>query len=71
MSTESISLHGGNEEPIDLKPGSGSAILFKLSDSVLREIQKASQMQDGLSFTTGSTPVRELSLIFGACSEQI
>jgi RNA polymerase II elongation factor ELL len=34
------------------------AISFKLSDDLLRDVQKASAGQDGLQFLTGDAPVR-------------
>lgn len=71
MSTSmgSISLRGVGEDSKDLKPGSSSAILLKLDDNVLRDLKKASSTPTGISFLTGSTPVRPLQLLGVACSE--
>ena len=48
-------VHAGSEE---LKQGSGSVILLRLNDDILQDMKKASKTQDGLRFSTGSTPVR-------------
>lgn len=56
--SSNISLHGVGEDARDLKPGTSSAIVLKLEDNVLNDLKKASSTPGGLSFTTGSTPVR-------------
>ena len=52
-----ILLHGAAEVE-ELKGDSTSAILLKLSDSVLQDVKKASQEKERLHFVTGATPVR-------------
>ena len=51
-----ISMHGAAEVE-DPKPGSSSAILLKLSDSIVQDLKKASHAKDRLHFVAGSTPV--------------
>ena len=58
-----ISLHGAVESEENVKPGSSSAILFNLNDSVLQDLRKASHAKDGLHFVTGGAPVSQLRLI--------
>jgi hypothetical protein len=52
-----ISLHGAAEVE-ESKADSSSAILLKLSDSVLQDVKKASQEKEKFHFVTGATPVR-------------
>lgn len=52
-----ITLHGAAEKE-DLKKDTSSAILLKLGDDVLRDVRKAAQEKERLSFVTGATPVR-------------
>lgn len=62
-SAGSILLHGAGEDSGDLKAGSSFAILLKLNDSVLKDLKKASNTQDGLYFAAGSNPVRMIPAI--------
>lgn len=52
----SITLHGAAEVEV-VKPGSTSAIVFKLSDRIVQDLKKASHAKDRLHFVSGSTPV--------------
>ena len=52
-----ISLHGAADVE-ELEAHSSSAILLKLSDSVLQDVKKAAQEKERLHFVTGATPVR-------------
>lgn len=53
-----ISLFGGYEDMASGKHVSKSAILFKLSQSMLNNLKKASSGQGGVQFVTGKAPVR-------------
>lgn len=50
-----ITLHNAAESTDASKSGTSSAILFKLDDSVLRDLKGAPK--DDLRFVTGSVPV--------------
>lgn len=59
-----ITLHGICDQPEDVKSGSASAVLLKLSNGLLQDIKKAAKGDDGLQFVTGSAPVRPLPIRF-------
>jgi RNA polymerase II elongation factor ELL len=52
-----LALHGIPSGDSDAQSTNEPAILFKLSDDLLRDVKKASVGQGGLQFLTGGTPV--------------
>lgn len=53
-----FSLRGAPADMDASKHTSKSAILFKLSQSMLNDLLEASNTKDGLQFVTGKAPVR-------------
>lgn len=53
-----VSLRGAPADMDASKHTSKSAILFKLSQSMLNDLREASNGKDGLHFVTGKVPVR-------------
>lgn len=53
-----FSLRGASADMDTNKHNSKSAILFRLSRSMLNELLEASHGKDGLHFVTGRVPVR-------------
>jgi len=53
-----FSLHAPSADMDSSKHNSKSAILFKLSQSMLNDLREASSTKDGLQFVTGKAPVR-------------
>lgn len=53
-----FSLHYPSPDMDTRKHNSKSAILFKLSQSMLNDLREASNTNDGLQFVTGKAPVR-------------
>ena len=53
-----FSLHIPSADMGSSKHSSKSAILFKLSQSMLNDLREASNTKDGLQFVTGKAPVR-------------
>lgn len=56
-----VSLRGAPADIDNTKHVSKSAILFKLSQSMLNDLREASQGKDALHFVTGRVPVRLLA----------
>lgn len=53
-----LTLHGVTNGAEPSKHTSTPAILFKLSEDVLKDVKSAANVQGGLQFVTGTTPVR-------------
>ena len=53
-----FTLHPPSPDMDASKHNSKSAILFKLSQSMLNDLLEASNTKDGLQFVTGKAPVR-------------
>ena len=59
-SSKPITLHGPSSSVDDEKPGSGSAIVLKLSNSIVADLKRATDKGQDLRFTAGASPVREV-----------
>lgn len=53
----SVTLHGHADDTAKRKPGLSSTILLRLDEEFFEELTKAAQAKNGLSFTTGKSPV--------------
>jgi hypothetical protein len=52
-----ITLHGASEGFGDLKKGTASALILRLSESQVEEFKQGTRSKDGVQLVTGSSPV--------------